>query len=148
MPILEFEEYALGITALPREKKLPAEQIMPDSCVQARIKGMTQKDTDPKPKIWIRPSQDKMAYSKSEPLDFSHHSPLRANHFIAAKILDDVLIEFLIKGLTDEVEPLMDWESPMAMVAWWYIQVINQIGGVASARTQRQASLLAFVSGI
>ena len=32
------------------------------------------------------------------------------------RIPDNVLIEFLIKGLTDEVEPLMDWESPMAMV--------------------------------
>ena len=174
---------AFGITVLPGEKKPPAEQIMTDGCgfinsaaaiairsklslayrptaVQARIKGakglflIHPTDTDPEPKIWIRPSQDKMAYSKSDPLDrahcildlltVSHHSePITLSrqsilNLAHNGIPDDLLIEFLVKGLTDEVEPLMDWESPMAMVGLWYI--INRIGGVASSRTQRQVA--------
>jgi hypothetical protein len=91
------------------------------TAVQGRIKGakglfiIHPADTDPEPKIWICPSQDKMAYSKSEPLDrahcildlltVSHHSEpialsrqsiLNPAHNV---IPDDVLIEFLIKGL-------------------------------------------------
>jgi hypothetical protein len=128
------------------------------TAVQGRIKGakglfvIHPTDTDPDPKIWIRKSQDKMSYlypldrghrildlltvsHPSAPISLSRQSILNLAH---NEIPDDVLIDLLIKGLTDEVKPLMNWGSPQAMIALW--QAINRIGGVTGSRTQRQAA--------
>jgi hypothetical protein len=128
------------------------------TAVQARIKGakglfiIHPTDTDPEPKIWIRKSQDKMNYLKpldrghrildlltvsnnSAPITLSRQSILNLSY---NGIPENILIDLLIKGLTDEVEPLMDWNSPQAMISLWH--AINRMGGVTGSRTQRQVA--------
>jgi hypothetical protein len=128
------------------------------TAVQARLKGakglfiIYPGDTDPEPKIWIRKSQDKIRYLKpldrahrildlvtvsthSAPITLSRQSILNLAH---NGIPESTLIDLLIKGLMDEVKPLMDWNSPQAMISLWH--AINRMGGVTGSRTQRQVA--------
>jgi RNA dependent RNA polymerase len=136
------------------------------TAVQGRIKGakglfiIEPNDNDEEPKIWIRKSQDKMTYNY--PLDRAHcildlitvsrHSAPIALSRQSIVILshngipEDLLIDLLIKGLMDEVKPLMDWNSPQAMIALWH--AINRIGGVTGSRTQRQVAGRSLAMGL
>lgn len=136
------------------------------TAVQARIKGakgmfiIHPTDTDEEAKIWIRKSQDKMTYlypldrahrildlltisQYSGPITLSRQSILNLSH---NEIPDELLIDLLIKGLTDEVKPLMDWGSPQAMISLWH--AINRIGGVTGSRTQRQVGMRSRAIGL
>lgn len=136
------------------------------TAVQARIKGakgmfiIHPTDTDEEAKIWIRKSQDKMTYlypldrahrildlltisQYSGPITLSRQSILNLSH---NEIPDELLIDLLIKGLTDEVKPLMDWGSPQAMISLWH--AINRIGGVTGSRTQRQVAMRSRAIGL
>lgn len=136
------------------------------TAVQGRIKGakglfiIHPTDTDPDPKIWIRESQDKITYNyplgrshrildlltisqHSAPISLSGQSILNLAH---NGIPWDDLVEMLIKGLTDEVKPLMNWSSPQAMVTLWH--TINRLGGVTGSRTQRQIAGLSRAMGL
>lgn len=99
-------------------------------------------DNDPEPKIWIRASQAKIVYNS--PLDRAHRifdllavsQPSSKVNLSRQSIVnlsyngvpDTILVNLMVDGLTEEVEPLMKWDGPQAMVALW--NTISKLGNV------------------
>ncbi|KAG5639652.1 hypothetical protein H0H81_008813 [Sphagnurus paluster] len=136
------------------------------TAVQGRIEGgkglwvLHPTDRNHEPRIYTRPSQTKIAFPR--PLHRSHRildlcSVSRASGIInlsKQSIMNlaengvpfDILKDLMVKGLMDQVQPLMQWDGPHAMENLWH--VINQLGGVSTARLQRLTAELSRVLGI
>ncbi len=122
--------------------------------IQGRIAGakglwlLHPNDDSSEYKIWIRDSQNKIKFPK---LDRAH----RIFELVAASqpstsisisrqsivnlsyngVPDKILMAYLEKGLTEEIEPLVNWDRPKAALHLWY--AINTTGAVARTRLAR-----------
>lgn len=135
------------------------------TAVQGRImnaKGLWvlhPEDDNPEPRIWVRDSQNKInlphldkahrifdllcASRPSSSISLSRQSII---NLWSNGIPNEPLIELLEHGLKEEVQPLMDWHRPNAMVHLWH--AINHSGHVSGARSQRLAAGFGRVLGL
>lgn len=122
--------------------------------VQGRIAGakglwiLHPDDDSPEYKIWVRDSQNKIklpnfdrahrifelvaASQPSTPVSVSRQSIVNLSF---NGVPDKVLMEYLEKGLAEEIEPLVNWNRPKAALHLWY--AINNTGSVARSRLAR-----------
>lgn len=111
--------------------------------------------------VEVTPSQRKIQFPEGKPIDLAHRivDVLRASHTKAPCRLSvetiiclaengvkkNVFLALLQQGLTDLVEPLLQWESQEDMRILW--SNIRRLGGVMSARRAREEAGLARVKG-
>ncbi|KDQ30690.1 hypothetical protein PLEOSDRAFT_1053861 [Pleurotus ostreatus PC15] len=129
----------------------------PPSLVQGRIAGakgvwaLHPKDTCSRPRIWIRPSQNKIKLPR--PLDRAHRifNLLRTSRksmpcSLSTQIIlnlsyngvpHETLVDKLGEGLRMELRPLMDWTQPRAMEHLWH--AVMRLGHVGLNRAARVA---------
>lgn len=111
------------------------------------------------PRIWVRDSQNKIKLSYLDrthrildllaPSLYSSSAPLTEQSILNLDfngIPHTLLTNLLERGLRSEVEPLMEWDQPNAMIHLW--NAINQLGRVTSARGQRLAASLGRALGL
>ncbi|KAF9499753.1 hypothetical protein BDN71DRAFT_1441324 [Pleurotus eryngii] len=129
----------------------------PPCLVQGRIAGakgvwaLHPKDTCSRPRIWIRPSQNKIKLPR--PLDRAHRifNLLRTSRksmpcSLSTQIIlnlsyngvpHETLVAKLGEGLRMELRPLMDWTQPRAMEQLWH--AVMRLGHVGLKRAARVA---------
>ncbi|KAJ8455635.1 hypothetical protein ONZ45_g18889 [Pleurotus djamor] len=129
----------------------------PPSAIQARIAGakgvwvLHPTDTSDRPRIWIRPSQNKIKLPR--PFDRAHRilnllstaHPMKPCSLSLQSILNlshngvsnEVLAAKLEEGLQEVVRPLMDWTRPHAML--FLYDAVSRIGSVGNSRAARLA---------
>ncbi|KAF9447542.1 hypothetical protein P691DRAFT_731304 [Macrolepiota fuliginosa MF-IS2] len=122
--------------------------------VQGRIAGakglwiLHPDDNSPEYKIWVRDSQNKIKHPElgrshrifelvaasqpSTPISASRQSIVNLSF---NGVPDQILMRYLEEGLTEEIEPLVNWNRPKAAPHLW--TAINTTGGVARARLAR-----------
>jgi len=132
------------------------------TAIQARIDGAKglwlrhPTDTSNEPKIWIRDSQNKI---KNPKFDRAHRilelcGPSRATTNVALtqqSILNivengvphDVVVKLFHEGLTDEITPLLKWDSPVLLC-----DAVWKAGGLAGARISRLAGGASVAMGL
>lgn len=115
-------------------------------------------DISEEPRIWLRPSQKKIAYRELGPaqrtlqvLRTSHlKSPARLSGEVIINLAEngvphDVFQELFRDGLEELVAGLVNWDGPDAMLHLWL--AVCSAGGVKAARLAREAPGEARVRG-
>lgn len=136
------------------------------TAIQVRLfgaKGLLVENTDTteSPSVILTPSQMKIQYPTHLDPDPAHLiiDLLRSSHSKAPCRLSvetiinlaengvpkSAFLELLRQGLIELVEPLLDWESPMAMRKLWCN--VRKLGGIMAARRAREDAGLARVKG-
>ncbi|KII91170.1 hypothetical protein PLICRDRAFT_696285 [Plicaturopsis crispa FD-325 SS-3] len=128
------------------------------TAVQVRVKGakglllLHPTDDSPTPRVWIRPSQNKINYPPEKPLDramcivdvlrTSHlRSPARLSaetlvNFAENGVPHSVFVQLFQDSLKEIVDSLLTWEGPFAMEDLW--ATVARIGGVMMERRARE----------
>lgn len=136
------------------------------TAIQGRLLGakgiwiVHPSDDSSEPKIWIRSSQAKIVHNY--PLDRAHRifdllsvsQPSKSTSLSRQSIENlahngvphDVLVSLLVDGLTDEVEPLMKWDGPHAMISLAHL--IGRFGNVPGTRLLRAVAGLGRALGL
>jgi hypothetical protein len=133
--------------------------------LQGRIAGakglwlLHPTDNSPEPTIWIRDSQNKIKYPR---LDRAHRifelvAPSHPSYTVAVTrqsivnlsfngVPDEVLMAYLEKGITEEIEPLVKWDHPKASSHLWF--AINAAGNVTKSRLGRATAGISRALGL
>ncbi|KAH9484476.1 RNA-dependent RNA polymerase 1 [Psilocybe cubensis] len=117
--------------------------------------------SDDDKKIWVRPSQTKIQYDPSKPLDPAMRTIdlLRTPHMRSGiRLSNDVVINLAENGVPDQifvdlfkttleelVTGLTTWDGPDAMFKLWMF--VERVGGVVSSRRARECRTEARVRG-